>query len=132
MLLSLGFSRPPLIQGLNNLKICPLFYLFILKDIYFKRHLFLGRKGMTKLDSILKSRDITLPTKVQNSSVTQLCLTLCSPMGFSMPDLTVHHQLLEFTQSHLHRVGDAIQASHPLSSPSPLAFNHSQHQGLFK
>ena len=87
---------------------------------------------MTKLESMLKSRDIDWPTKAQNSSITQLCLTLCSPMDCSMPDLPVHHQLPEFTQSNLHRVGDAIQASHPLSSPSPLAFNHSQHQDLFK
>ena len=64
MLLSLGFSRLAPLQGLKSLKICPLFYMFILKDIYFKRCLLLERKAMTKLDSILKSRDITLPTKV--------------------------------------------------------------------
>ena len=58
------------------------------------------------------------------------CLTLCDPMNRSTPGLPVHHQLLEFTQTHVHRVGDAIQPSHPLSSPSP-AFNLSQHQGLF-
>ena len=57
--------------------------------------------------------------------------TLCDPMDCSMPDLPVHHQLPEFTQTYAHRVGDAIQPSHPLSSPSP-AFNLSQHQGLFK
>ena len=89
-------------------------------------------KAMTKLEIILKSRDITLPTKDQNSSITQLCLTLCNPMDCSTPDLPVRHQLPEFTQSHLHRVSDAIQASHPLLSPSLLAFNHSQHQDLFK
>ena len=61
------------------------------------------------------------------SSVTQSCLTFCDPMDFP-----VHHQLPEFTQSHVHWVGDAIQPSHPLSSPSPPTFNHSQHQGLFK
>ena len=65
------------------------------------------------------------------SSVTQLCPTLCNPMDCSTPGLSVHHQLLEFTQAHVHWVGDAIQLSHPLSSPSP-AFNLSQHQGLFK
>ena len=54
------------------------------------------------------------------------------PMDCSMPGLPVHHQLQEFTQTHVHRVSDAIQPSHPLSSPSPLAFNLSQHQGLFK
>ena len=65
----------------------------------------------------------------QFSSVTQSCLTLCDPMNCSMPDFPVHHKLLELTQTHVHRVGDAIQPSHPLSSPSP-AFNVSQHQGL--
>ena len=68
----------------------------------------------------------------QSTSVTQLCLTLCDPMNRSMPGLPVHHQLPEFTQTHVHRVGDAIQPSHPLSSPSPPALNLSQHQGLFK
>ena len=67
---------------------------------------------------------------VQFSSVTQSCLTLCDPMNHSTPGLPVHHQLLEFTQTHVHRVGDAIQPSHPLSSPSPPAPNPSQHQGL--
>jgi len=64
------------------------------------------------------------------SSVAQLCLTLCNPMNHSMPGLPVHHQLPEFTQTHVHWISDAIQPSHPLSSPSP-AFNLSQHQGLF-
>ena len=68
----------------------------------------------------------------QFSSVTQSCPTLCDPMNYSTPGLPVHHQLLEFTQTHVHQVGDAIQPSLPLSSPSPLAFNLSQHQGLFQ
>ena len=68
----------------------------------------------------------------QLSSVAQLCLTLCDPMDFSMPGLPVHHQLPEFTQTHLHCVSDASQPSHPLSSPSPPTFNLSQHQGLFQ
>ena len=59
------------------------------------------------------------PLSVQFSSVTQLCLTPCNPMNYcSMPGLTVHHQLPEFTQTHLHWVSDAIQPSHPLLSPS--------------
>ena len=66
------------------------------------------------------------------SSVTQSCPTLCNPMDCSIPDLPVHHQLLEFTQTHVHWVGDAIQLSHPLSSPSPPAFSLSQLQCLFK
>ena len=68
---------------------------------------------------------------VQFSSVTQSCLTLCDPMNCSTPGLPVYHQLPEFTQTHVHQVGDAIQPSHPLSSPSPPAPNPSQHQGLF-
>ena len=66
------------------------------------------------------------------SSVAQSCPTLCDPMNRSMSGLPVHHQLPEFTQTHVHWVGDAIQPSHPLSSPSPPALNFSQHQGLFK
>ena len=69
---------------------------------------------------------------VQFTSVAQSCLTLCYPMNHSTPGLSVHHQLPEFTQNHDHQVGDAIQPSHPLSSPSPPALNLSQHQGLFK
>ena len=182
-----------------------------------KRCLLLRRKAMTNLDSILKSRDITLPTKfhlvkalvsssshvwmwelnykeswapknccfwtvvlekilespldckeikpvhlkgnqpwiliggtdaeveapilrqcdmsaksLQFSSVAQSCPTLCDLMNHSTPGLPVHHQLPESTQTHVHRVGDAIQPSHPLSSPSPPALNLSQHQGLFQ
>ena len=67
----------------------------------------------------------------QFSSVTQSCPTLCDPMDCSMPGFPVHYQLLEPVQSHVRRVGDAIQPSHLLSSPSPPAFNLSQHQGLF-
>ena len=69
---------------------------------------------------------------VQLSSVTQSCPTLCDPMDHSTPGLPVHHQHPEFTQIHAHWVGDAIQPFHPLSSPSPPAFNLSQHQGLFQ
>ena len=68
----------------------------------------------------------------QFSSVAQSCPTLCDPMNCSMPGLPVHHQLLESTQTHVHWVGDAIQPSHPLSSPSPPALNLSQHQSLFQ
>ena len=68
----------------------------------------------------------------QFSSVTQSCPTLCDPMDCSSPGLPVHHQLLEFTQTHVHWVGDAIQLSHPLSSPFLPAFNLSQHQGFYQ
>ena len=73
-----------------------------------------------------------LVPSVQFSSVTQSCLTLCNPMNCNTPGLPVHHQLPEFTQTHIHWVGDAIQSSHPLSSPSPPAPNSSQHQCLFQ
>ena len=66
------------------------------------------------------------------SSVTQSCLTLWDPMNPSTPGLPVHHNLLEFTQTHIYWVGDAIQPSHPLQSPSPPAPNTSQHQSLFQ
>ena len=69
---------------------------------------------------------------VQFSSVTQLCPTLCDPMNCSTPGLPVYHQLPEFTQTHVHRVGDAIQPSHPLSSPFPPAPNPSEHHSLFQ
>ena len=69
---------------------------------------------------------------IQFSSVSKLCLTLCNPMNCSTPGLPVHHKLPEFTQTHAHQVGDAIQPSHPLSLPSPPVPNPSQHQGLFK
>ena len=69
---------------------------------------------------------------VQFSSVTQSCPTLCDPMNHSTPGLPVHHQLPEFTQTHIHRVSDAIQPSHPLLTPFPPAPNPSQHQSLFQ
>ena len=73
-------------------------------------------------------QDLTL--SVQFSSVAQSCPTLCDPMNRSTPGLPVQHQLSEFTQTHIHQVSDAIQPSHPLSSPSPPAPNPSQHQGF--
>ena len=71
-------------------------------------------------------------SKVPFYSVAQSGLTLCDPMNCSTPGFPVHHQLLELTQTHVHWVSDAIQASHPLSSPSPLAFSFSQHQDFFQ
>ena len=69
---------------------------------------------------------------IQFISVTQSCPTLCDPMDSIMPGFPVHHRLPELAQTHVHQVSDAIQPSHPLSSPSPPAFNLSQHQGLFQ
>ena len=84
----------------------------------------LSQLGQDVKDKVLSS--------VQFSSVAQSCLTLCDPMNRSTPGLPVHHQLPEFTQTHVQRVSDAIQLSHPLSSPSPPAPNPSQRQGLFQ
>ena len=76
----------------------------------------------------VKCREECSSASVQFSSVARSCLTLCDPMDCSTPGLPVYHQLLELAQTHVHRVGDATQPSHPLSSPSPPAFNLSQHQ----
>ena len=85
-------------------------------------------------NSVLDSYQVVSLFKitVQFSSVAQSWPTLCDPMNRSTPGLPVHHQLPEFTQTHVHRVSDAIQPSHPLSSPSPPAPNPSQHQSLFQ
>ena len=83
--------------------------------------------------SFLLAQDFELKTDSdQIRSITQSCLTLCVPMDCSTPGLPVHHKLPEFTQTHVHWVGDAIQPSHPLSSPSPPAFNLSQQSGFFQ
>ena len=80
----------------------------------------------------MQSAQAKFSVVVQFSSVTQSCLTLCDPMNHGMPGLPVRHQLPEFTLTHVHWVGDAIQLSHPRLSPSPPALNLSQHQSLFK
>ena len=85
-------------------------------------------KSLTRLKRLSSSSRVI----IQFNSVTQLCPTLCDPTDCSTPGLPVHHQLPESTQTHVHRVGDAIQPSHPLSSPSPPALNLSQHQGFLK
>ena len=103
--------------------------------VYIKKYFSWNKKFSWHLRASLTSSaecSLTLPCSVQFSSVTQLCLTLCDIMNCSMPGLLVHHQLLEFTQTHIHRVSDAIQPSHPLSFPSPPAPNPSQHQSLFQ
>ena len=86
--------------------------------------------GMQNGTGILE--DHLAVSSVQFSSVTQSCPTPCDPMNRSTPGLPVHHQLPEFTQTHVHRVSDAIRPSHPLSSSSPPAPNPSQHQSLFQ
>ena len=85
-------------------------------------------------NDILRSRFLYFYRTIQFSqfsSVAQSCPTLCNPMNHSRPGLPVHHQLPEFTQTHIHRVSDAIQPSHPLSSPSPPAPNPPQPQSLY-
>ena len=89
-------------------------------------------KGSTQLWLSIEVPMCGFSIKVQFSSVSQSCPTLCDPMNHSMPGLPIHHQLSECTQTHVHRVGDAIQPSHPLSSLYPPALNLSQHQDLFK
>ena len=96
-----------------------------------KRRLCLGPAGVincTPLPALSFWVSLFPGTRGYNKS----CLTLCDPVECSMPGLPVHHQLLELTQTHVHLVSDAIQPFHPLPSPSPPAFNLSQHQGLFK
>ena len=88
-----------------------------------------GHSGV--LCSVVFFLNVSLNASVQFSSVAQSCPTLCDPMNHSTPGLPVHHHLLEFTQTHVHRVSDAIQPSHPLLSPSPPAPNPSQHHSLF-
>ena len=83
------------------------------------------------LINITKHTFLAPITSVQFSSVSQSCLTLCNPMDCSTPGFPLPHQLLKLAQTRVHQVGDPIQPSHPLLSPSPPAFNLSQHQGLF-
>ena len=97
-------------------------------------YLLLYLEGLIRIQYTYRcSQKLNFNSKHQSvSSVAQSCLTLCDPMNCSTPGLPVHHQLPESTQTHVHWVGDAIQPSHPLSSPCPPAVNISQHQGLFK
>ena len=102
------------------------------ENVLEKLYIHMQQNEVVPLPKIQKITQNRSKTSVWFSSVTQSCPTLCNPMNRSMPGLPVRHQLPEFTQTHSHWVGDAIQSSHPLSSPSPHAPNLSQHQGLFK
>ena len=99
--------------------------------LYDNFELFANNTEVNFLD-LMKCEKKLIDASVQFSSVAQSCLTLCDAMNLSTPGLPVHHHLPEFTQSHVHRVGDAIQPCHPLSSPFPPAPNPSQHQSLFQ
>ena len=103
--------------------------------LFFSQVLFLTLLSFSSFPRILVTLMLCyspIYPSVQFSSVAQSCPTLCDPVNHSTPGLPVHHQLLEFTQIHVHRVSDAIQPSHPRSSPSPPAPNPAQHQGLFQ
>ena len=105
--------------------------------LFFKRETTLEQKQETEhtLSTLLLFFiffSVHLSKSAQVSSVTPSCPTLCDPMDCSTPDFLVHHQLLELAQTHVHQVADVIQPSHPLSTPSPLAFNLAQHQSLFQ
>ena len=102
------------------------------KTIALTTRTFVGKVMCLLFITLFRFVTAFLSSSVQFSSVAQLCPTLCDPMNLSMPGLPVHHQLPESTQTHVHRVSDAIQPSHPLSSPSPPAPNPSQYQGLFQ
>ena len=103
--------------------------ILLMKKLRYKQVCFFGQ--VTKLENNTGRIQMQAVSSVQSSSVAQ-CPTLCDHLDCSTPGLPVHHQLLELTQTHVHWVGDGIQTSHALSSPSPPTFNLSQHQGLFK
>ena len=123
--LSMGFSRPEYWSGLPS----PLPGSVQSKGIFTNQGIKLGLLPWGGFFIFWANREVFLHII---SSVAQLCLTLCDPMNRSTPGLPIQHQLPEFTQTHVHRVTDAIQPSHPLSSPSSLAPNPSQHQSLFQ
>ena len=108
----------------------------LVKEMF--KSLVFGHTAKLKFEDFLSSGSTFFPRVAWKNiqfcccSVAQLCLTLCDSMDCSMPGFPVLHHLLELTQTHVHLVGDAIQPSCPLSSPSPPAFNLSQHQGLFQ
>ena len=111
-------------SSLSSQKICHYSYLSTkLFSFSFKK----TRNKVTVLKKITALLSYSSYATIQFSSVTPMCLTLCDPMNRSTPGLLVHHQLPESTQTHVHQVGDAIQPSHPLSSPSPPVPNPSQH-----
>ena len=123
------------LDGLFGLPKTYLVYVYVLEYLIFSFYslpMSLYERLLWDVYSILELINIDYIRSDQIRSVIQSCPTLCNPMNRSTPSLPVHHQLPEFTQIHVHRVSDAIQPSHPLLSPSPLAPNPSQHQSLFQ
>ena len=129
------FSRPPLFHLTSYLN--PIIFM-IPPQLHFKVMFFSSYSPCLPFFDSLRYNSYTIRVihvkyiSDQIRSVAQSCPSLCNPMNCSTPGLPVHHQLPEFTETHIHRVSDAIQPSHPLSSPSPLAPNPSQHQSLFQ
>ena len=119
------------LQTYSDFQIASLEYFREISFHYPSNKLWNFLKILNLLSLTLSHHDLYL-SSVQFSSVTQSCPTLFDPMNCSTPGLPVHHQLLKFTQTHVHPVGDAIQPSHPLLSPSPPTPNPSQHQSLFQ
>ena len=125
-------------KGLRNrtnsirvLSLCIIMSILLISNFLLRKFVFcyiaINRHEVSQVSDVIQHA-IRMFSSVQSLSHVQLC----NPMDCSPPDLPVHHQLLEFTQTHVHWVGDAIQPSHPLSSPSPPVLSLSQHQGLFK
>ena len=114
-------SPPPIFNLPKCLLLCP--YSFSVFPKHFYKKFLLGKKKFLLCHPLMINslRFVNMQKHIQFSSVAQSCPTLCNPMNHSMPGLPVHHKLPEFTQTHVHRVGDAIQPSHPLLSPSPPA-----------
>ena len=106
-------------------------YVLIFRPLLLLSLVSVQQLSSTEYREVCRSSGCRRLASVQFSSVAQSCPTLFDPMNRSTPGLPVHHHLLEFTQTHVHRIGDAIQPSHPLSSPSPPVPNPSQHQSLF-
>ena len=130
--LSLSFPVPHSLQQFCHIHLIQLnsLYFSSITENYYTSTLF--RKCLLSLGLYLYIFIYIYIYSVQFSSVAQSCLTLCDPMKRSKPGLPVHHELSESTQTHVRQVGNAIQPSHPLLSPSPPALNLSQHQGLFQ
>ena len=122
----------------ENARICDSSYIFSFKSWIFKNQIYefshniKKQINLTSLQIILEETRYTYFHRVNSVQFSHSIMSLCDPMECSSPGFPAHHQLPELAQTHVHQVGDAIQPSHPLLSPSPPAFNLAQHQGLFQ